>query len=146
MNLTEENINNIVNPSNIAKNVNEAVKKLNNDITKIKETTAPITWSKLAISTMNELINNLWELKDACEIFLKKNKNIQPQTAATANNIISYYETVRRKLNRLKTEIYNYNRRFPNNQIKNIEELVNSKIKSSMRTSLKEEILKACKT
>lgn len=145
MNLTEENINNIVNSSNIAKNVNEAVKKLNNDIIKIKETTVPITWSKLAVATMNELINNLWELKDACETFLKKNKNSHSQATITANNIISYYETIRRKLNRLKIEIYNYNRKFPNNQIKNIEELVNSKIKSSVRTSLKEEILKTCK-
>lgn len=143
MNLTEENINNIVNSSNIAKNVNKAVKKLNNDIIKIKETTVPITWSKLAVATMNELINNLWELKDACETFLKKNKNPHSQATITANNIISYYETIRRKLNRLKIEIYN--RKFPNNQIKNIEELVNSKIKSSVRTSLKEEILKACK-
>lgn len=64
MNLTEENINNIVNPNNIAKNV--AVKKSNNDIIKIKETTEPV----LSVSTLNGLIDNLWVFKDACDTFL----------------------------------------------------------------------------
>lgn len=133
----------------MAKTVVEAENNLDNDIKLVKETTVPISWTSLAASTMSELMDNLWELKEKANNFLhsvrmkrvSENENMEE----IANKTINYYNSIRCKLNRLKTEIYNYNRRFPNNQIKNVEELIDSKIKKSVVTTLKEEILKACK-
>lgn len=114
-----------LNQENMAIRVEDAEKRLERDIKRVKEATTSIVWTSLAVSTMSELIDNLWELKNEAQSYLNKYRTNKIQANSNiveiANKTIDYYSSVRHKLNRLKTEIFNYNRRFPNNQIKNIE-------------------------
>lgn len=126
--MIQTRMNNILeelNQENMAIRVEDAEKRLERDIKRVKEATTSIVWTSLAVSTMSELIDNLWELKNEAQSYLNKCRTNKIQANSNiveiANKTIDYYSLVRHKLNRLKTEIFNYNRRFPNNQIKNIE-------------------------
>ena len=126
--MIQTRMNNILeelNQENMAIRVEDAEKRLERDIKRVKEATTSIVWTSLAVSTMSELIDNLWELKNEAQSYLNKYRTNKIQANSNiveiANKTIDYYSSVRHKLNRLKTEIFNYNRRFPNNQIKNIE-------------------------
>lgn len=100
-----------LNQENMAIRVDDAEKRLERDIERVKGATTSITWSNLAVSTMSELIDNLWELKNEAQNYLNKCKTkkvqAEPSIVGIANKTIDYYNSVRHKLNRLKTEIFN---------------------------------------
>lgn len=125
---------------------NKASALIDKGIEKIKnEEKGNLNWTDLGIDTIKELMDNLWELKDAAQSFLNKNPRNQNLTDY-ANKIINYYSGIKSKLLELKSEIDNYNKKFPEHKIKNIEELINSKIKDSVKiSSLKEEIINLSK-
>lgn len=72
----------------------------------------PISWTELAVYTLKELMDNFWELKEVSLNYINKNPTLQDKTIETAKTVIDYYNGVRHKLNRLKIEIYNYNKRL----------------------------------
>lgn len=140
-----------LNQNGMADRLSVAEERLDKDIETVKNNKdGNLKWNDLAASTMDELMNNLWELKEDAKKFLvdirMKRKKSTRKNILIAIKAIEYYNNIRHKLNRLKTEIFEYNKRFQNNQIPNVEELIDSKIKASVKSSLKEEIIRYCRT
>lgn len=81
---------------NIVKNADNVYVNLKKDVFVIKNTKNPLRWSNLSISTMNELINNFWELKELSKKYIKNNPC--GKSVITAKKVIAIYEIIKTKL------------------------------------------------
>lgn len=136
--LTEEDFKNIKDAKNIASKANKALENLKKDITYLNNAKKPVCWKNNSINTYIVLIKDLWELKDGANKYLadvenkkyKKDDNL----SNIANNIINIWNDAYLEMQNLNKAILNYNKKFPKNQLKTLEELTGLKIKPTVKT------------
>ena len=98
----------------------------------------PVCWKNNSINTYIVLIKDLWELKDGANKYLadvenkkyKKDDNL----SNIANNIINIWNDAYLEMQNLNKAILNYNKKFPKDQLKTLEELTGLKIKPTVKT------------
>ena len=136
--LTEEDFKNIKDAKNIASKANKALENLKKDIAYLNNAKKSVCWKNNSINTYIVLIKDLWELKDGANKYLadvenkkyKKDDNI----SNIANNIINIWNDAYLEIQNLNKAILNYNKKFPKNQLKTLEELTGLKIKPTVKT------------
>ena len=136
--LTEEDFKNIKDAKNIASKANKALENLKKDIDYLNNAKKPVCWKNNSINTYIVLIKDLWELKDGANKYLadvenkkyKKDDNL----SNIANNIINIWNDAYLEMQNLNKAILNYNKKFPKNQLKTLEELTGLKIKPTVKT------------
>ena len=136
--LTEEDFKNIKDAKNIASKANKALENLKKDIAYLNNANKSVCWKNNSINTYIVLIKDLWELKDGANKYLadvenkkyKKDDNL----SNIANNIINIWNDAYLEMQNLNKAILNYNKKFPKNQLKTLEELTGLKIKPTVKT------------
>lgn len=136
--LAEEDFKNIKDAKNIASKANKALENLKKDIAYLNNVKKPVCWKNNSINTYIVLIKDLWELKDGANKYLadvenkkyKKDDNL----SNIANNIINIWNDAYLEMQNLNKAILNYNKKFPKNQLKTLEELTGLKIKPAVKT------------
>ena len=84
------------------------------------------------------MINDLWELKDSCVTFLNeietKKRQRDLKNEIIAKKVIEQWSIIKNKIDILNKLILRYNKKFPKNQLKTLEELTGLKIKPAVKT------------
>lgn len=131
----EEDIAKIIKTKDLANIGNKMLSTIRTDLAKIQNTKNPLTWNDLATQKYKDYLGDFWELKDGVENFLRsRNKAQDIAIINTAQKIVSIWMRAYAEFEILDSAIINYNKRFPNNQLKTIEEMTGLKIKASVKT------------
>lgn len=135
----------IENIDKLAKNINEALPKLNKDLEILKTTKSPKEWKNMSVFTYKTLIKDLWSLKESSHEFLNKLKfglwdhNKFKDIVPICGKILSIWSgnqgNVYGKLLEIDKVIDNiYNKKFPNNKLCHVEDLIGIPIRASVTT------------
>lgn len=131
--LKEEDIAKILKKDKLAEIGNRMIPSIEADIRKIRNTKIPLAWNKAAVEKYNDYMNNFWELKDSVVSFENNNK-FSNENKKSAEKVISIWRVGFGKLIELEDVITDYNKRFPNNKLKCLEELTGKKPTPSVKT------------
>lgn len=133
----EEIINKIKNTKNLSEKISKIIYFLDSEIDFLKNPYKPVKWSSQG-NEYKEMINDLWELKDSCVTFLNeieaKKRQRDLKNEIIAKKVIEQWSIIKNKIDTLNKLILNYNKKFPKNQLKTLEELTGLKIKPAVKT------------
>ena len=129
----EEDIAKIIKAKDLANIGNKMLSTIMLDLVKIRNTKNPLTWNDLATQKYKDYLGDFWELKDGVEKFVMANKSPKTAVIITAQKILSVWNEAIPKLKELNREIDIYNKRFPNNTLKNVEELTGIELREEVR-------------
>lgn len=133
----EEIINKIKNTKNLSEKISKIIYFLDSEIDFLKNPYKPVKWSSQG-NEYKEMINDLWELKDSCVTFLNeieaKKRQRDLKNEIIAKKVIEQWSIIKNKIDTLNKLILNYNKKFPKNQLKTLEELTGLKIKPTVKT------------
>ena len=133
----EEIINKIKNTKNLSEKISKIIYFLDSEIDFLKNPYKPVKWSSQG-NEYKEMINDLWELKDSCVTFLNeieaKKRQRDLKNEIIAKKVIEQWSIIKSKIDTLNKLILNYNKKFPKNQLKTLEELTGLKIKHTVKT------------
>lgn len=133
----EEIINKIKNTKNLSEKISKIIYFLDSEIDFLKNPYKPVKWSSQG-NEYKEMINDLWELKDSCVTFLNeieaKKRQRDLKNEIIAKKVIEQWSIIKSKIDTLNKLILNYNKKFPKNQLKTLEELTGLKIKPAVKT------------
>lgn len=133
----EEIINKIKNTKNLSEKISKIIYFLDSEIDFLKNPYKPVKWSSQG-NEYKEMINDLWELKDSCVTFLNeievKKRQRDLKNEIIAKKVIEQWSIIKNKIDILNKLIISYNKKFPKNQLKTLEELTGLKIKPAVKT------------
>ena len=119
------------------KKISKIIYFLDSEIDFLKNPYKPVKWSSQG-NEYKEMINDLWELKDSCVTFLNeieaKKRQRDLKNEIIAKKVIEQWSIIKNKIDILNKLILSYNKKFPKNQLKMLEELTGLKIKPAVKT------------
>ena len=145
--LAEEEISEIFNIEKIgelSKRINTSYPNIERDINLLKTTKVPKTWKDTGVNTYKTFIKDFWSLKESAREFMldfktgKYDRVKFKHIPFICHKILSIWSgnkgDIYHKLLELNSAIDNYNKRFPNNPLSHVDELIGIEIRPSVKT------------
>lgn len=132
--LREEDITKITKKDKLAEIGNNMIPAIKADIRKIRNTKIPLFWNEKAKEKYNDYVGEFLELKKTVAELQKDTEKLDDVSKIAANKILKIWEDGYNKLQELKDAITEYNKRFPNNRLEYLEELIGKKPTPSVKT------------
>lgn len=128
----EEDIAKILKKDKLAIIGNSMLPTIRDDALKIQNTKNPLSWTKAAEEKYKDYLGDFWELKDEV-VSPIDNKAFGKKEQKTINKIVSIWNQAYAELTKLDNIIDDYNKRFPNYKLKNMEEIAGKKPTPSVK-------------
>ena len=135
---------NIEKISSLSKRLEVAINNLDKDTQILRTTKIPKVWKDMSVDTYKTLIKELWSLKESARSLLVKLKyrewdpNKFKNEIPLCHKILSIWSgnkgDVYHRLIEMNKVVDDYNKRFPNNPLSHVDELIGIEIRPSVKT------------